>query len=181
MIENYKSKIEQLEKFGRNLYLKKIASNFVIISVTDLNIKYGVSLPDSKRNPGDIPLLASNGISDYISEYNAYNAIVLGCRGTLGNVFYQKDNCFVLNTAFYINNPTNYGNLFFALRYEKGLTLYSSGAAQPQITLDAIKNVSLKLPVDNNLNKILDLISNYASLINKLKDIKSILLNKYFN
>ena len=87
----------------------------------------------------------------------------------------------MLNTAFYINNPTNYGNLFFALRYEKGLTLYSSGAAQPQITLDAIKNVSLKLPVDNNLNKILDLISNYASLINKLKDIKSILLNKYFN
>ena len=81
MIENYKSKIEQLEKFGRNLYLKKIASNFVIISVTDLNIKYGVSLPDSKRNPGDIPLLASNGISDYISEYNAYNAIVFGCRG----------------------------------------------------------------------------------------------------
>lgn len=124
--------------------------------------------------------MASNGISDYVNVSNAENAIVFGCRGTLGNVFYQKGKSFVLNTAFYINNSNNYGNLFFALDYEKGLTLYQSGAAQPQITIDAIKDAKLKIPKNNYLNYILDLYAKNLEIINKLKYIKEKLLEKYF-
>lgn len=133
-----------------------------------------------KRNKGIYPLLASNGISDNVDIYNAENVVAFGCRGTIGNVFYQQGKCFVLNTAFYLTDNKRYGNLFYALIYENGLTSYHSGAAQPQITLDAIKDVVLLLPNDNDLNKYLDLISTYDSIINKLKSIKLALLNKYF-
>ena len=163
------------------MYNKKILINYIEIPVNSLNIKYGISLPNSKRIKGDIPLLASNGITDYISEANSKNAIVFGCRGTLGNVFYQSGEAFILNTAFYINDPKEYGNLFFSLEHENGLILYQSGAAQPQITIDAIKNASLKFPNDNDLNHILTLISNYEKTIKILKKIKEIFLNKYFS
>ena len=180
MIENYQNRILKLEDYGKLLYLKLSAENYKEITIKDLNIKYGISLTDSNRNKGNYPLLASNGISDYVDISNAFNAIVFGCRGTLGNVFYQSGKCFILNTAFYINNPCEYGNLYFALKHEKGLTLYSSGAAQPQITLDAIKDVKIKIPNSNKLNNVLDLISNYQKYIAILKEIKSKLLGKYF-
>ena len=180
MIENYQEKNAKLLNFGRQFYLQQINCDCKIINVSDLNIKYGISLTNNNRNVGDIPLLASNGISDYVDVSNAENAIVFGCRGTLGNVFYQKGKCFILNTAFYINNVKNYGNLYFTLDYEKGLAVYQSGAAQPQITIDAIKGAKLKVPNNNYLNRILDSYANNQVIINKLKSIKGKLLIKYF-
>ena len=98
----------------------------------------------------------------------------------MGSVFYAAGESFVLNTAFFINNPKNYGNLYFALKAEDGLILYSSGAAQPQITIASIKEVSLKIPVDEKLNLILDLIVKYEQIIDSLKEKKKLLLDKYF-
>lgn len=139
-----------------------------------------MSLVKNIRIKGEIPLLASNGVIDYISKFNSENAIVFGCRGTLGKVFYCKGKCFILNTAFFVSNNINYGNIYFSLIYEKGLVTYQSGAAQPQITIDAIKDVKLKIPKNNNLNKVLDCICNYQEQIKKLKWIKQLLLLKYF-
>ena len=180
MIEKYQNKVVTLKDVGYKLYSHKISNDSIKIKVNSLDIKYGVSLPDSKRTTGDIPLYASNGLSDYISVSNAENAVVFGCRGTLGNVFYQRENLFVLNTAFYINNPFNYGNLYYSLIANKGLTLYQSGAAQPQITIEAIKDATLEIPSDNDLNVVLDLLSNYEKIIMRLKQIKQLLLSKYF-
>ena len=180
LIENYQNKVETLKDNGLKFYKYKTSKNSIETKVNSLNIKYGISLPDSKRSTGEIPLYASNGLSDYISISNAQNAIVFGCRGTLGNVFYQSGNLFVLNTAFYINNPSNYGNLYYSLVANKGLTLYQSGAAQPQITIDAIKDAVLTVPSDNDLNHVLDLLSNYENVIVKLKKVKQLLLAKFF-
>lgn len=180
LIENYIKIKNKLIYYGEIKYLSKILDEYIEIEVSKLNIKYGTSLPQSKRNKGNVPLFASNGISDYINIFNATDSIVFGCRGTLGNVFYHKGELFVLNTAFYIENPKNYGNLYFALKSNKGLTLYQSGAAQPQITIDAIKNAVLKLPVGESLNNILDSISKYEDLIDNLSKIKQNLLSKYF-
>lgn len=173
-------KKDALILLGEIYYNFEIAQDFAIIPVSTLKIKYGVSLPDSKREKGNIPLMASNGISDYVNVSNASNVVSFGCRGTLGNVFYLNGPVFVLNTAFYIDNPINYGNLYFALKKEKSLKVYQSGAAQLQITIDAIKNAVLKVPKNNNLNTIIDCISKYKEIIDKLKLIKLTLLEKYF-
>lgn len=165
---------------GIHLYNRKIASSFKQICVKDLNIKYGTSIPGSKRISGKYELYGSNGIIDNINQSNAENAIVFGCRGTLGNVYFSKKKCFVLNTAFYFEEPENFGNLFFALVVNKGLTLYASGAAQPQITINSIINVNLKVPTDSELNELLNYVSLIQQKLVSLKTIKKILLQKYF-
>ena len=169
-----------MNEVGYKYYLKNTTADFITVKASELKIKYGVSLTDANRIKGPHPLLASNGISDYVSLHNAENVICFGCRGTLGNVFYQSGKCFILNTAFYINNPTNYGPIYFALLHEHGLNIYQSGAAQPQITMDAIKDAIIKLPKSNKLNKVLDCISTYKKQISCLTKIKSLLLSKYF-
>lgn len=181
MIEFTTKKIESLEKFGAQLYSSKINEGYRLVKVSSLNIHYGESIPKSKRQYGSIPLYASNGITDFIDATNAFkNTIIFGCRGTLGNVFFAKKNCFVLNTAFFITDVNYYGGLYFALKFNKGFTLFSSGAAQPQITIDAIKNVEVKIPIDNDLNYLLDCISTNKEIIDNLKKTKDILLAKYF-
>lgn len=180
MIDIFASKKDRLERAGVVCYKSMINKEAVKICVSDLNIKYGVSLPESKRTSGKIPLISSNGVSDYVNVSNASNVITFGCRGTIGNVFYQEGKTYVLNTAFFVANYSNYGGLYFALKSDRGLTRYQSGAAQPQITLDAIKNANLYLPNNTSLNLILDLLSKYQKILTKLKDIKQQLLNKYF-
>mgnify|MGYP003571401893 CR=1 FL=1 len=169
-----------MEKLGICYYEALIKKQPKEIKASDLNIKYGVSLPDSKRVSGPYPLISSNGISDYVNVYNTKNVITFGCRGTLGNVFYHKGKAFILNTAFFINNCANYGNLYFALKHNHGLILYQSGAAQPQITIDAIKNAKIVVPDTLYLNTFVDLIYKYQEILNKLKILKQQLLNKYF-
>ena len=85
-----------------------------------------------------------------------------------------------MNTAFYIDNPKKYGNLFYALKKERGLVTYQSGAAQPQITIDAIKKAELLIPRGDALNSLLDCVAIYEKIIDKLRAIKLLLLEKYF-
>lgn len=180
MIENIEQRISALLKIGDLKYQYLISQDKREINVNDLFPKYGISIPSSNRIVGRFPLFASNGIIDYISIKNASNAIIFGCRGTLGNVFYSKEYCFVLNTALYIQSTCNYGNIYFGLRFQKGLTLYQSGAAQPQITIEAIKNAKINIPKDNSLNSILDLLEKYKLEVKNLKLLKETLLGKYF-
>ena len=181
MIELTSKKIAHLEQLGIQLYVFKKETNYELLKVSSLNIRYGESVPKSKRRNGDVPLYASNGRTDFIDKYNAYeNTVIFGCRGTLGNVFFSKKECFVLNTAFYITNFKNYSGLYFALKFNRGFTLYSSGAAQPQITIDAIKDAEIRIPLDEDLNYLLNCISLHEEILDKLKKIKGILLSKYF-
>ena len=181
MIELTSKKIVRLEQLGIQLYDFKKEKNYELLKASSLNIRYGESVPKSKRRKGDIPLYASNGRTDFIDKYNAYeNTVIFGCRGTLGNVFFSKKECFVLNTAFYITNFKNYGGLYFALKFNRGFTQYSSGAAQPQITIDAIKDAEIRIPLDEDLNYLLNCISLHEEILDKLKKIKGILLSKYF-
>ena len=181
LIENYEFQLQKLEILGLNIYKKKIEEDYVEKTISSLKVKYGISIPATKRISGKYKLYASNGVADYINQYNAENSIIFGCRGSVGNVYYSKEKSFVLNTAFYIESPNEYGNLYFSLVYENGLTLYATGAAQPQITINAISNVNLKFPVDNELNSILDLMSKIENKIDILKQEKKLLLSKYFS
>lgn len=180
LIENYENQINNLSTLGLQIYEQKIKYKHKEIKVSSLNIRYGVSIPAQKRIYGKYKLFASNGISDYIDKFNAESAIIFGCRGSVGNTYYSKDKCFVLNTAFYIENKTEYGNLYFALKYEKGLSLYATGAAQPQITINDVSKAIIKFPIDDELNTILDLIVELQNKIEMLKKEKELLLKKYF-
>jgi len=69
---------------------------------------------------------------------------------------------------------------YFSVREIEGFKNYSTGAAQPQITLDNIKNVKLKIIENNSLEKLLDYINLIFVENEKLKLLKSKYLELFF-
>ena len=65
-------------------------------------LEYGASLPKKKRVDGHIPVMGSNGISGYHKEYLIKGpAIIVGRKGSAGEVTYINSDCFPIDTTYY--------------------------------------------------------------------------------
>ena len=66
-------------------------------------LEYGASLPKRKRISGHYPVMGSNGITDYHNEFLVEGpAIIVGRKGSAGQVTYIEDNCFPIDTTYYV-------------------------------------------------------------------------------
>lgn len=67
------------------------------------DFEYGKGLPRNKRQPGSYPVIGSNGRIGFHSEYLVKGpTIVIGRKGTAGAVIWEDDNCWPIDTTFYI-------------------------------------------------------------------------------
>ena len=181
-------KIECNEKIAKALVLcgdliQAYSKKPSIINVSDLMIRYGTSIPSNERQIGNYRLWSSNGHTDYINVSNSNgNTIIFGCRGTVGTSFYSIEPCFVLNTAMFFEvKSQDIGKYYFALREIQGLKNYATGAAQPQITIDNIKQAQLKIVDNDTLLTIINTLD-YINLENKkLQQLKKLYLQKFFD
>ncbi len=72
-------------------------------------LEYGASLPKDKRVGGPYPVVGSNGITGFHNEYLVEGpAIVVGRKGSAGEVTWVQDNCFPIDTTYYVKqaNPS---------------------------------------------------------------------------
>ena len=68
-------------------------------------LKRGYDLPTSRREPGDVPIVSSSGITGFHSEAKVSGpGVVTGRYGTLGEVFYLDTDFWPLNTALYVRD-----------------------------------------------------------------------------
>lgn len=66
-------------------------------------LEYGASLPKDKRVNGPYPVVGSNGITGYHNEYLIEGpAIVVGRKGSAGEVTLIEKNCFPIDTTYYV-------------------------------------------------------------------------------
>ncbi len=66
-------------------------------------LEYGSSLPKDKRVDGPYPVVGSNGITGYHNEYLVEGpAIVVGRKGSAGEVTLIEQNCFPIDTTYYV-------------------------------------------------------------------------------
>ena len=66
-------------------------------------LEYGSSLPKKKRADGPYPVMGSNGISGYHDEYLIEGpAIIVGRKGSAGEVVFVETNCFPIDTTYYV-------------------------------------------------------------------------------
>ncbi len=84
-------------------------------------LEYGASLPKKKRIDGHIPVMGSNGISGYHNEYLVKGpAIIVGRKGSAGEVTYINSDCFPIDTTYYVKivdtNRTDILYLYHLLR-----------------------------------------------------------------
>ncbi|MDF1590339.1 MAG: restriction endonuclease subunit S [Desulfobacterales bacterium] len=77
-----------------------------IISLGEfLTLKRGYDLPASKREEGNIPVVSSSGVTGHHSIAKVTGpGVVTGRYGTLGEVFFVKEDFWPLNTSLYVQD-----------------------------------------------------------------------------
>ena len=191
-IEFNNNQSNALENLFRQLWVKFFRDkNFEICFLgTALTIKYGKNLPTTKLQNSGYVVFGGNGPIGYFSSYMYNNPkVLISCRGAAsGNVVYSQPYSFITNNSLILEDNSNVmfsylRGLSKELHFEK----YTTGSAQPQITIDNITNIEIPLPpkelqieFDKIAKPILDKIENLRLNNEKLKEIKSLYLTKFF-
>jgi type I restriction enzyme S subunit len=95
---------------------------------------YGESLREEKRRPGKVPVFGSNGVvGRHDHAITAGPTIIIGRKGSIGEVNWNNGPCFPIDTTYYIENtkkPCDLRWLFFTL-LKLDLTRLNKSAAVP--------------------------------------------------
>ena len=113
-------------------------------------LEYGASLPKKKRRDGPYPVMGSNGISGYHDDYLIQGpAIVVGRKGSAGEVTYVPDHCFPIDTTYYVNlvdkEETDLLYIYYLLK-TLGLPELRNGAGVPGLNRNDVYN-KCRLPL----------------------------------
>src|SRR5689334_17809685 len=84
-----------------------------------ITLQRGFDLPTQDRNAGNVPIVSSSGITGVHNEAKVKGpGVVTGRYGTIGQVFYVKQDFWPLNTTLYVKDFKGNDPLFvsFLLR-----------------------------------------------------------------
>lgn len=155
-----------------------------------LNIKYGRNLPTTQLQNTGYVVYGGNGTIGFFSSYMYEKPKVLvSCRGAAsGNVVYSQPYSFITNNSLILED-----NLKIIYPYLRGLAKdlhfekYTTGSAQPQITIDNISSIEIPVPpieLQSNFEivtqPILDKLENIRTNNEKLNELKTLYLIKFF-
>lgn len=168
--------------------LGPIPDGWVITSFREVaEIRYGQELAKSVMDGGSVPVYGAAKVIGYHSVANVTSpTIVMGCRGTCGQVALTEPRAFVTNNSFTISPTTGVSQLWL-LHFlgARGVTEFISGSAQPQITLKAIGALQLRLPGSSEMaafDRAIQPLSNLAQSLGRqqarLSGIRDLLLPK---
>ncbi len=141
-IQNTKMAIDEKVKgcFTNGFNLDKIEKVLVL--------EYGKPLPEKQRTIGEYPVMGSNGISGYHNEYLIEApAIIVGRKGSAGKVVYIEQNCFPIDTTFYVKpiKPCSMKYLYYillAMELEKMI----KGIGVPGINRNDVYQLQIPVP-----------------------------------
>jgi type I restriction enzyme M protein len=110
--------------FDKSINLSPIANPFrdskhALVRVKDLlQLQYGKSLSENEREKGTFPVMGSNGITGYHNQYLIEApAVIVGRKGSAGKVTFVEDNCFPIDTTFYVENKSSYPINIYTICY----------------------------------------------------------------
>lgn len=85
-------------------------SCYTLVRVKDLfSLEYGKPLSENQRIKGDYPVMGSNGVTGYHNDFLIEGpAVIVGRKGSAGKVTYIENNCFPIDTTFYVVNKSDY-------------------------------------------------------------------------
>ncbi|MDX2206154.1 MAG: restriction endonuclease subunit S [Gemmatimonadales bacterium] len=115
-----------------------------------IELKRGYDLPQRERAPGPVPLVSSSGVTDCHSEAKVKGpGVVTGRYGTLGQVFFVREDFWPLNTTLYVrdfkgNDPRFVGYFLTGLDY----LAYSDKAAVPGLNRNHLHQATVLFPSD---------------------------------
>ncbi|HEL1907111.1 TPA: restriction endonuclease subunit S [Streptococcus suis] len=146
----FKSWFVDFEPFGREM-----PKNWKEYSLLDVvNINYGKNLPTKNLLSEGYRVFGGNGQIGYFSDFHhKKERVLISCRGAAsGTVHTSRPFSFITNNSLVVNEQAD-----FHFAYLKQWCLNRqffdviTGSAQPQITIDSLKSISIIMPEDNIL------------------------------
>ena len=155
-----------------------------------LVLKRGYDLSKSEREAGIVPIVSSSGVTGWHNTVKIQGpGVVTGRYGTLGKVFFMKEDYWPLNTTLYVqdfkgNHPQFIA--YFLKNLLKGVT--SSKAAVPGLNRNDLHarlvRTTLNLDIQQKIASILsaydDLIENNRRRIHLLEQSAQMLYKEWF-
>ena len=149
---------------------------------------YGKGLKSEIRVEGKYPVVGSNGIVGTHNDYLAEGpGIVIGRKGTIGEVTWVHQNFFPIDTTFYINDLLGVNDLYFHyfLLKEQDFKKIGSDSAVPGLNRNQAYVSLVVIPAKDVINQFNDItqaifadIYNYSNESSTLATIRDTLLPK---
>jgi type I restriction enzyme S subunit len=142
-----------------------------------INLKRGYDLPKRSRMDGNVPIISSSGITGYHNEEKVKGpGIVTGRYGTIGSVFYLKENFWPLNTSLYVQDfKGNHIKFVYFLLRNFDFGLFSDKSAVPGINRNHVHEAQINLPILPEQQKIADFLTAVDDKINQLTRKKTLM------
>jgi type I restriction enzyme S subunit len=154
---------------GKELYKKYKLRDII-------NLKYGKGLPKRERRAGEYPVYGSGGVVDkHIEPLVKGPGIIIGRKGSIGNVFYEKKSFYPIDTVYYVEAKDLPLDLYYLshLLTTIGLNNMNSDAAVPGLNREIALSQEVIVPPHEVQRKIAAILSAYDDLIeNNLRRIK---------
>ena len=129
-----------------------------------IELKYGKGLPKRDRKKGRIPVYGSGGITGYHNVKLVKGpGIIVGRKGTIGSVYFEKKDFFPIDTVFYAERKRerdDFRFLYYVLK-ESNLDRLNSDAAVPGLNREVALRQKVKIPKLKTQRKISTMLSAY--------------------
>jgi type I restriction enzyme M protein len=140
------------------------------------SLEYGASLPEKDRIAGEFPVVGSNGITGWHNKFLIEGpAIIVGRKGSAGEVVYIDKPCFPIDTTYYVkinkNVEINFKYLYFVIK-ELNLTELKGGGAVPGLNRnDVYATRKIPLPPLSVQQEIVAEIEGYQKVVDGARQV----------
>ncbi len=138
------------------------------------SFEYGKSLPEKLRVAGQYPVMGSNGRTGFHNEFIVEGpAIIIGRKGSSGEVVWEEQNCFPIDTTYYVKVDEHKINLkwFYHILKNLRLTELSGGAGIPGLNRNDAYQKEIPLPPLEVQREIVAEIEGYQKLIDGARQV----------
>lgn len=133
-----------------------------------ITLEYGSPLPETQRNKGRYPVVGSNGVVGFHDQaLIAAPAIVVGRKGSAGEVSWVDSACYPIDTTYYVILRSKDDQLPFVRRLleRHRLTELARPGGVPGLNRDDVYVVKTALPSGPEQQKIADCLASLDDLI----------------
>jgi type I restriction enzyme S subunit len=126
-----------------------------------IKLEYGKGLKKSIRTGTGFPVVGSSGIIDHHSDYLVEGpGIVIGRKGTLGEVIYLSENFYPIDTTFYIKTKSFSPNLYFEKFLVSSMNFQNmnTDSAVPGLNRNLAESIKISIPPQTKITRFNEMV-----------------------